>query len=388
MASTEPKRYRRYRAHGAGRSGDDLAALRALNDRQRGGARRAPVEPPHPEPPGERRPGPGPPPSAPPRREPHPSRRERRRAVRRGKRWWSLRALGPLGWVGRLSALLLVAVLVWAGLGYWTLSRAVGRSNDKVTAAAARALVDPGGGLIGTPQNILVIGSDGRIGETRARADTILIMRTDPDSGRIKYLSIPRDYTRTVTEEKINSAFQNGGQAGIIRRVREVTALPIHHLIVINFRGFPRLVDELGGVSVNNPTALVDCPYPGGRLVSFPKGRVDLDGARALEFARVRKCDSDFQRAARQQALVAALKGKIVSVGSLYEAPWRGAAVIDALTTDLSTTELIKLGWLQARLDQRPADRFVLAAETGPNERQVGIPDINEQQLQRFVSGS
>ena len=48
--------------------------------------------------------------------------------------------------------------------------------------------------MLGTPTNTLILGVDKRKGKTRSRADTILIMRTDPDSGRIKYLSIPRDW--------------------------------------------------------------------------------------------------------------------------------------------------------------------------------------------------
>ena len=74
------------------------------------------------------------------------------------------------------------------------LNSAVGESNDKITASARAALDEPSGGMLGTPQNTLILGVDARKGKTRSRADTILIMRTDPDSGRIKYLSIPRDW--------------------------------------------------------------------------------------------------------------------------------------------------------------------------------------------------
>jgi LCP family protein required for cell wall assembly len=291
----------------------------------------------------------------------------------------------------RAGALLLLGVAAWAGFGYVALNGAVGESNARITAGATGALSAPRGGILGTPQNTLIIGSDGRVGETRARADTILIMRTDPERGRISWLSIPRDFRVDIPglgEQKINSAFFFAGQKGIINAVRRLTGLPIHHIIVVNFRGFPRLVDELGGVTVSNPTRLVNCAYPGGTTVSFARGRIDLDGARALQFARVRNCDDDFRRAGRQQALVAGLKERVLSPAGVPTAPWRGAAVVRALSTDLSTFDLIKLGWLQARLTQTAADRVVLSGTPrliGGQSFVVGDPDANEREVARFL---
>jgi polyisoprenyl-teichoic acid--peptidoglycan teichoic acid transferase len=381
---TETKPYRRYRARGGGdesRGGmDELRDLVARKD--------AAADPSAPAAPRRGR-------AAPPR-PPRPAKPPRAPARPAGRRrFWSLRGLSRGGIALRVVGLLLVAIVVWAGLGFWALSNAVGDANSRITASARKALDDPKGGLLGTPTNTLIIGSDARVGKTRAGlADTIMIMRTDPDSGRVKYLSIPRDFQVQlpgVGTSKINAAFSLGGQAGIVRAVRRLTGIPIHHLIVINFRGLPKLVDRLGGVTVNNPTALVDCKYPGGRTVSFKKGRVKLDGDRALEFARVRYCDNDFARAARQQALVAALRGKIVSPLGLPQAPWRGAAVIRALSTDLGTIDMIKMGWLQARLDQRPGDREVLfgtPALIGGVAYVVGDPDRDENQVARFEGSS
>ena len=249
--------------------------------------------------------------------------------------------------------------------------------------------------MLGSPTNTLILGVDKRKGKTRSRADTILIMRTDPDSGRIKYLSIPRDWRVNLPgqgTQKINAAFFFGGQAGMIRAVKRLTGLPIHHLIVIKFTGFPKMVDALGGVTVTNPTAIVNCPYEAGRTVSFPAGQIELNGAQALEFSRVRKCDTDFNRALRQQAVVAGMKSKVLSLGGLWRAPWRGADVVRTLQTDIGTMDMVKLGWLQARLDQRKGDRILL---TGEPQLIDGIsfvvqtdPDLNERQIASFVSSN
>lgn len=319
--------------------------------------------------------------------------KEQRRALRReGRRWYSLRGVGPAGWAGRTLLLVLMAFVAWAGFGYSALNGAVGEANGKITAGARAALDEPPGGMLGTPTNTLILGVDKRKGKTRSRADTILIMRTDPDSGRVKYLSIPRDWRVELPGQgvqKINAAFFFGGQAGMINAVKRLTGLPIHHLMVIKFSGFPKMVDALGGVTVSNPSAIVNCPYENGRRVSFPAGKVELDGASALEFARVRKCDGDFNRALRQQAVVAGMKSKVLSLGGLWRAPWRGADVVRSLQTDIGTMDMVKMGWLQARLRQEKGDRILL---TGEIQTLGGIsfvvqtdPDLNERQIAAFV---
>ena len=150
------------------------------------------------------------------------------------------------------------------------------------------------------------------------------------------------------------------------------------------------MVDALGGVTVTNPTAIVNCPYEAGRTVSFPAGRIQLNGPQALEFSRVRKCDTDFNRALRQQAVVAGMKSKVLSLGRLWRAPWRGAAGRCAtLQTDIGTMDMVKMGWLQARLKQTKGDRILL---TGEPQLIGGIsfvvqtnPDLNERQIASFV---
>lgn len=385
--STKP--YRRFRARGGDNSAgtDGLEALRALTARE-SGASAPPTAPP-----GRN----GRPEAAPKPRRPGRLERDQKRALARERRKpWSLRGLGPGGWVARSLIALLVAFVVWSVFGYIALNGAVGEANGKITASARAALDDPPGGMLGTPTNTLILGVDARKGATRAkRADTILIMRTDPDSGRIKYLSIPRDWRIELPSpfgtEKINAAFTFSGQGGMIRAVRNLTGVPIHHLMVIKFSGFPKMVDAVGGVTVSNPTALVNCPYEAGRTVSFPAGRITLDGARALEYSRARygDCGGDFGRALRQQAVVAGLKSEVVAPSQIWRAPWRGAGVVRALQTDIGTIDMIKMGWLQARLEQRKSDRILL---TGEPQLIDGVsfvvqtdPDLNEREIAKFM---
>lgn len=374
------KGYRRFRARGGDAPGDGLDELRAMTAREATpDAERGPSSPR-----GDRRPlgSAG-----------RADERERRRALaRHDRRWWSLRGIGVGGWIWRVAVLLLVGVFVWAGLGYLALRGAVSEANAGITPSARAALDTPAGGMLGTPTNTLIVGVDKRRGQTRSRADTIMVMRTDPDSGRLKYLSIPRDYRVELPgqgTQKINAAFYFGGQAMMINAVKRLTGIPVNHIIVVQFDDLTEMVDALGGVTVDNPTAIEDCYYEGGQTVTFPKGKVELNGATALQFARVRKCDSDLHRAVRQQLVVSAMKDEVMAPASLWRAPWRGAAMVRTLQTDISTTELMKLGWLQARLRQDAADRTVLSGDPVMID---GIwyvvstdPDRNEREIATFM---
>ena len=389
--SPTTKPYRRFRARGGESTGEDgLAALRELTAREAGAD--APPAPPSD---GGRGRADEPIPS----RRPGTLEREQRRALaREGRSRWSLRGLGPGGWIARVAVLLIAGFVVWAFFGYLAIDGAVDEANGKITKSAHAALDEPPGGMLGTPTNTLILGVDSRKGATRSkRADTVLIMRTDPDSGRIKYLSIPRDWRVELPNfgtQKINAAFTFGGQAGMIRAVKQVTGLPIHHLMVIKFSGFPKMVDAVGGITVNNPTALVDCPYEAGRTVSFPAGRIEMDGARALEYSRARQgdCGGDFGRALRQQAVVAGLKSEVVATSELWRAPWRGAGVVRALQTDIGTMDMVKMGWLQARLEQRTEDRILLSGEPqliGDVSFVVQTdPDLNEREIAKFMGSN
>lgn len=354
------KPYRRFRARGSGKSSEGLDGLKKLT--QGAGAAERPQAQPEVDP-----------------WAPEPDRH-----------WWSLRGIGAWGWAWRVSAVLALGIVTWGVLGFLSVRGAVSQANARITPTAESAL-SPAGPLLSSPQNTLVVGIDARPGETRSRADTIMVMRTDPGAGKVKWLSIPRDFRVElpgVGTEKINAAYYFAGQKGIINAVRNLTGLPIQHIIVVRFNGVRTMVDELGGITVNNPTALKNCPYSGGTTVSFPRGQVQLDGEQALQFVRVRKCDSDFHRAARQQAFVTALKGKMASVGSVPFAPWNGAAAVRSIGTDMGVSDLMKMGWLQWRLQSDPKDRIVLAGMTrnvGGVSYVVGEPDLEEQQIAEFV---
>jgi LCP family protein required for cell wall assembly len=368
MTTNTTKPYRRFRVH-AGSSSGGLEELRRMTEgeaaRAGGSAGTAIATPPRPAP---RAPS-GPPP-------PPPGRSGRAQSAGAeppasgGRRWWSLRGIGPLGWTIRIVALILVMFVVWAVAGYLALDSAVSASNARITKAAKAALTPSNGMMLTTPTNILFIGSDARPGEGPSRSDTMMIMRVDPNAGTVKYLSIPRDTLidsnscpscgAYVQNQKINAAYFFEGEAGAINTVKKFTGLPVNHIVVVSFNGLSQVVNDLGGVTVNNPTALNACLYPGGIHVTFKKGMITLNGTTALQYVRVRHCDSDIQREERQQVFLSALKSKIASPLSLWDAPWNGASLVSALSTDMSASDLAQLGWLEMTLSQPKKDHMVL----------------------------
>ena len=370
MSSNKP--YRRHRARGkAGDVEDGIAALRELNEQS------AELPPQAPKVARQRRPDPV----------------SKRQTPRLPRRWWSLRGISAMGWVRRGIFLTLGALVVWAGLGFFTIWRAADKAGQRITATARRALSTPSGGLLSTAENTLIIGSDGRPGEIHTRADTMMVMRTDPDSGHVKFLSIPRDLRVEISgfgQEKINQAFRLRGQRGAINAVRRYTGLPIHHIMIVRFGGLPKVVDAVGGIDVRNPTAL-NCGYIGRTTEHFDAGTIHLNGARALVYSRVRyNCGDDFARMERQQQIVAALKSKIVSPLSLPFAPWRGSALVKSISTDLGAVDLVKFGWLQARLKNDPkVDRMRLVGSGATiGGQSVIVPDdsANEAIVAKFIS--
>ncbi len=259
--------------------------------------------------------------------------------------WWYLLAI-PLG--------LAIAFGVWAYLGYTAFDKAVHHSNRDIGSDVRNALVDHKAGVLGKPTTILVLGSDQR-GDQPARSDTIMLMRFDPATHSVSELSIPRDTLVAVPghgQTKINEAYFWGGAPLAIKVVSSYTGVPINHVMMVNFHGFPKLIDSVGGVVVDVPKDITSW-YSGNRTVHFKKGPQLMMGQQALIYSRLRHVDNDFMRMGRQQQVVQALEAKITRPRNLWDLPWTGARFIRAVKTDLHTNQILGLGYLDWRAKGR-----------------------------------
>lgn len=157
------------------------------------------------------------------------------------------------------------------------------------------------------------------LGENQKLTDTIILAVVDSEKEKVSLISIPRDLY--FEGRKINEYYEFYGAEKISSTVKEITGLEPDKYIVFNFQSFIDLIDSLGGVDIEVDKKIVDNSYPTTdkkyKVVTFESGLQKMDGARALEYARSRKSTSDFDRSARQQKIMIALKEKLKSVGVL-----------------------------------------------------------------------
>jgi len=176
--------------------------------------------------------------------------------------------------------------------------------------------VDPG-----SPQTILVLGSDRRFEDIKAknpaRSDTIIVVRLDPDKEATAVMSIPRDLKVEIPgygQGKINTAFALGGPKLTVRTVKGLLGVPISHVVNVNFGGFQRAVNRLGCVYADIDRRYFNDNLGGGpnyATIDLKAGYQKLCGSDALDYVRFRHQDDDFVRAARQQEFLRQAKDQI-----------------------------------------------------------------------------
>ena len=255
-------------------------------------------------------------------------------------------------------------VLKWVALAIagWLLLSLVlflisAQTQDGVSAETERALSSEGSLFTGS--NILVLGSDVRTGESidesqsgPGRSDTIMLVHSA--FGSVRKLSIPRDVEVDIPGHginKINAAYALGGPALTIETVESFlgNGLQVNHVVEVDFKNFPDFIDSLGGVTVNNKTRICSPPFDNfWKGLHFKKGEIELNGRRALGYARVRKnsCalgEDDRARAARQQQVLSAIGSQVKSPSTFLRLPWVSWNAPRTLRSDMNGLQLMML---------------------------------------------
>jgi LCP family protein required for cell wall assembly len=267
-------------------------------------------------------------------------------APRRRLRWW----LVPVGLLGVLLIAAVVAtVLAWPG--YQKFDRAVDKANERIDRKTRAQLTADDGWIWRNGTTLLLLGVDSKNGEM-ARSDTIILMRFNPKTHTINQLSIPRD-TRVQmpngSYDKINTAMFWGGPSAAVQTVEKFLGIDVNHVMVVDFKGFPRLVNAVGGVDLKVPKTITTIAGANGRTVVFKEGMHHFDGKYAMLYVRIRYADDDFHRAARQQQFVQALQRKIARPSNITKLPEIGKRFMSGVATDLTTNQIIELSYLKWR---------------------------------------
>ena len=247
-------------------------------------------------------------------------------------------------------------VLAWPG--YQKFDRAVDKANKRVDKKTSAQLTADDGWIWRSGTTVLLFGLDEAA--LPAHSDTIMLMHFDADSHKINQLSIPRD--TLVDVDGYGTAARSPrlcGSAGLslaLKTVKEYTGIPINHVMVVGFQGFPRLVNAVGGIDMYVPQTVSTGAGPGvagstQRVVTFEKGMHHFDGKNAMLYVRIRKAyaEGDFTRAARQQAFVQALQKKIMQPSNLTKLPEIGKHFMSGVATDLTTNQILELAYLKWR---------------------------------------
>jgi LCP family protein required for cell wall assembly len=231
--------------------------------------------------------------------------------------------------------------------------------------------------------NILLVGLAGKNYPGANLTDSIIIASINPKTWQTALLSIPRDLyvpiPNTKSYTKINALFARAedsdasgktGAENLKKTLSEITGQPIDYYIALDFDGFRKIIDELGGIKIQVPKDLRDERYPGPNYsyetFEINAGLQDLDGKVALKYARTRHDeDGDFGRAFRQQQILEAARSKAYSLGTILNLP-KVSGLLDTLgehlRTDIQLDELNSFLDLVGKIDTHTTVNKVLDA--------------------------
>lgn len=217
--------------------------------------------------------------------------------------------------------------------------------------------------------NILLLGMGGEGHDGAYLTDTIMLASFKPSTKQVSLISIPRDLVSPASNwRKINSinAYaeqKNPGSGGEVtsQAIGELLQLPIDYYVRVDFNGFAKIIDEIGGISVNVENTLDDYTYPILGQEDNPnyyarfshlhvdKGWQTMDGDLALKYARSRHAagieGSDFARARRQQLVLEAVKDKLLSKQTLLNPVTIGKLIEEFdknISTNISVWEAVR----------------------------------------------
>ena len=241
-----------------------------------------------------------------------------------------------------LKIILLSILVIVLGIGIWV-GVAAYSTLSKVTALSGNGAFSffsnnhtPLKGESEGRTNILILGMGGSNHNGGNLTDTIMVMSIEWKTKKVAMISVPRDLWVTIPghgSSRINEAYSYGesntkttGGGGKVAgdTVGKVLGVPMHYFISVDFEGFRKIVDTVGGLDIYVEKDLYDPSYPAANMIDYDPFRISagdhhMDGTLALKYARCRKgnCGNDFGRAQRQQQVIAALKQKMLKVNIL-----------------------------------------------------------------------
>ena len=250
--------------------------------------------------------------------------------------------------------------------------------------------------------NILMLGIDHRCDEEGpTRTDSMMVISVDPVGKSVSALSLPRDTWVEIPafgSDRINQAhyfgeaneYPGGGPALAMETVSNFLGVDIDHFITINFEGFRDFINLIDGIQVNVPEAIDDPTYPdecyGMEGFQIDAGVQSMNGPIALKYARTRaSANGDIDRAGRQQAVILAVRQKLVDINMIpsliARSPQLWRSFQDNMKTSLTDKQVIQLALLAQEVKTEDINTGVIDFnyvynETTIDGRQVLMPNV------------
>ncbi|CAH0344865.1 LCP family protein [Bacillus sp. CECT 9360] len=247
-----------------------------------------------------------------------------------------------------IRLLLLVSIISIVGYtGFFIFNTYSAISNSYADGREKSNLRDQQVKVSNDPFSVLILGIEDYSDEhDRGRSDTIMVATFNPKNQTMKLVSIPRDTLVDIpgkqNQDKINHAYAFGGRDETIETVEGFLDIPIDYFAMVNFKGFQKIIDEVGGVNVEVPFSFNDIDRDWNRYY-FKKGEQNLNGDEALVYARMRKKDpqGDFGRNFRQRQIVTGLVDKVASPKIITKIDNISEVVGENIETNMSIGEAL-----------------------------------------------
>lgn len=228
--------------------------------------------------------------------------------------------------------------------------------------------VEPKPGVENPPMNFVLMGSDARSEDYSGRSDSLMVAHLTGDREHLYLISFPRDLWVDIPgrgKGKINWAYSYGGAALTVQTLEQLTGARMDHTVAIDFEGFIRLTDAVGGVTVYNPW------NSSSRGYDFPQGEITISGEEALVYVRERYAlpNGDLDRAHRQRTVVQAILRQILTRETLTN-PTTFNDVVNTVASALTVGDDLAMGDVTSiasslKIDRSEGIRMMMAPVTG-----------------------
>lgn len=231
--------------------------------------------------------------------------------------------------------------------------------------------------------NVLVMGLDDGADESggqEKRADTILLISLENDTGRVRFINIPRDTWVKLpdpnSQMKLKNVYAMGGPSMMVRQVSNLLGISVHQYITLDMATFAKLVDALGGIDLYVES---DMEYedPAAELtIHIKQGYQHLDGEHAQQYLRYRSQElGDVGRVQRQQKFVKAMYQKLLQFETIPKLPAIAEIFKQQMETSAEIFDSAHLANVLRGMSSEPPVSIMLPGASAEDDDTIWVPD-------------